>query len=151
MREIKFRAWDLIEKEWYKPVLEVYRGELFELVLSMSGHLSARKLVQGVEELWSDCPTSTGFIRYSERFKLMQYTGLKDKNGVEIYEGDILEGHDDGLVKVEWFQTGYTCFFDDDGNGIGLDEMCIWFGNNAEVIGNIYENPELVSSSGDEE
>lgn len=74
-----------------------------------------------------------------------QFTGLLDKNGKEIYEGDILSGHDDGNVVVQWSKgnTGWICSFAD-GNCIGLDEMCIWFGNHSTVIGNIYEHHELL-------
>lgn len=87
-----------------------------------------------------------GFYRHNgdwEECKLMQFTGLLDKNGKEIYEGDILSGHGDGDVEIRWGQTEWWCSFQD-GEGIALDEMCIWFGNNSEVTGNIYENPELI-------
>ena len=82
--------------------------------------------------------------------ELMQFTGLKDRHGKDIYEGDILDGHSDGLVKVVWRGTGWECDFDDEGN-IGLDEMCLWFGGNktVDVIRNIYENPDLVSPAPD--
>lgn len=67
--------------------------------------------------------------------EVMQYTGLKDKNGKEIYEGDIVEHWSDrkiGVKKViKWKNTGmYTGF-----NTIGI---------NVEIIGNIHENPELL-------
>lgn len=118
MREIKFRAWD---------------------------KSSSVMVYSGADVSWlSDKEVTVGdLVNSFEDESLMQYTGLKDKNGKEIYEGDILDGHDDGLVKVVWRGAGWECDFEDDGN-IGLDEMCIWFGNNSEVIGNIYENPELL-------
>ena len=79
-----------------------------------------------------------------ERFKLMQYTGLKDKQGKEIYEGDIVELQEKhwslswGPVEVVSFENG--CFYP---WGIGDWE----YPSEAYlVIGNIYENPELMKS-----
>lgn len=69
---------------------------------------------------------------------LMQYTGLKDKNGVEIYEGDILK-HGGYIGTVTWYKDT-ACFMQSMINSTGshlIDSTC-------EVIGNIYENPELV-------
>jgi uncharacterized phage protein (TIGR01671 family) len=68
---------------------------------------------------------------------LMQYTGLKDKNGVEIYEGDIVRFLDidgvDSVTEVEFREGGFYPFAPD------FIHWC-----NVEVIGNIYENPELL-------
>lgn len=129
MREIKFRAWNAGNNEWLS---------CGDIAIFSGGALSA----------FGNSPLSTeDFPKYYPLITLMQFTGLLDKYGVEIYEGDILSGHDDGLVKVEWrttdLSTGWQCLFADDVS-IGLDEMCLWFGNCAEVIGNIYQNPELL-------
>ena len=74
-----------------------------------------------------------------EILKLMQYTGLKDKNGVEIYEGDIVRhATDEGVYKVIFEDGGFYVknLFEYDFQPINEYPL--------EVIGNIYENPELL-------
>lgn len=74
---------------------------------------------------------------------LMQYTGLKDKNGKEIYEGDIVKCRPDTLREVKWVEydgyirCGYTPLCDNFYDcGLYFDDF--------EVVGNIYENKELL-------
>ena len=68
---------------------------------------------------------------------IMQYTGLKDKNGKEIYEGDILNSVGFYLSEVK-YDDNYAQFVATDINFLDSEEQ-EW-----EVIGNIYENPELL-------
>ena len=86
---------------------------------------------------------------------LMQSTGIKDKNGFEIYEGDILKLHaiflapDDKIGYLEYSpKYGYSIIFE--GNRLYRQEY--WASTNKlnyEVIGNIYESPELLEVSDD--
>jgi hypothetical protein len=71
------------------------------------------------------------------QYELMQFTGLKDKNGKEIYEGDICD-LDGEKVKISWsnLDSGF-CLEWGYKSRIGLSI-------HLEVIGNIYENPELL-------
>ena len=82
---------------------------------------------------------------------IMQFTGLKDKNGKEIYEGDILQNdQEESIVSVRWDETGANWqftehnIFMDDGVGRGNWNLNMGFAKQCEVIGNIYENPELL-------
>ena len=92
----------------------------------------------------------TGFYAYEE-FKLMQSTGNKDKNGKEIFEGDIIKFFDcdgDGYtVPVVW-DNDYACFSVDWGSNMltSFDYLEEFYTDlkDIEVIGNIYENLSLI-------
>lgn len=72
-----------------------------------------------------------------------QYTGLTDKNGKKIFEGDIVK-HNDVNYKIKYFEK-YTQFAGTrDKAGIGM----VWFNfNTCEVIGNIHDNPDLIGGN----
>ena len=123
MREIKFRAWDNIAGRFKTGT------ELAETIIRVE--------LDGAIEL-------KGAIYNISEVTLMQYTGLKDKNGVEIYEGDILCRYSRGehipdVRPVVWNQQAAQFRFDDLANPINYFQSI-------EVIGNIYENPELLEA-----
>ena len=134
MREIKFRAWDKPINRWYSPVYEAYDGRLEELNIGINGRLSLRTMKGNIDE-----------SIFKDRFDIMQYTGLKDKNSVEVYEGDIIDNGEDTRPRV--IHHGY-------GSNIttGLDTDPTLYNEylrseDIEIIGNIYENPELLKGN----
>ena len=124
MREIKFRIWDTENKEMLK-VQELDFEPTF-----YGGRIAIR-------------PDQYNDYFDTEDMILMQYTGLHDKNGKEIYEGDILkfiQWNDIYLVKY----IGTAFYLCRKGNN-GFNKITTW--NNAEkseIIGNITDNPELL-------
>ncbi|MBB6218204.1 putative phage protein (TIGR01671 family) [Anaerosolibacter carboniphilus] len=138
MREFKFRAWDKERECWYKPIHEAYKGNLFELLVGFEGDLFAHTMCGTEHEsLWPG------------RFELMQYTGLKDSQGVEIYEGDIVELYSDEIGSdipenfkgvVTYSGSGFHVFSEESCVGFELwQEIARW-----RIIGNIYENQDRI-------
>lgn len=124
----KFRAW--IFKE--KMMIDVFFIDLKESIITVN--------IEGIE-------SDTGFpiLSYEEIGKdcaLMQSIGIKDKNGKEIYEGDIMEFdfHDIGKQKaVVYFNQRYASF-----TLKPLDNFQYTDFQDGFVLGNVYENPELL-------
>ena len=85
---------------------------------------------------------------------IMQYTGKKDKNGIEIYEGDICKTNDDFykddkknkklLITIKWSQEACAYFACKGKEEVPLSWFSHFEFSTIEVIGNIYENPELI-------
>lgn len=127
MREIKFRAW-------------IKANKRMELCI-------------GVNPFYvSDCDR----LHWKhDEVELMQFTGLKDKNGKEIYEGDLIEVKTEKyhfISEIMWDETSASFEFQDTQNTYcGLDAINVFehgsslYGGFVEVIGNIHENLELLN------
>lgn len=147
MREIKFRVWSPEYREMF------YRPELYAIFYSATlppreKDVSCKLTDGGFHDDYDYGDDGGGAI-------LMQYTGLKDKNGKEIYEGDIVKGDWGGeeIFKVHWAQDGWRAEGKKRLRGWGdhpAKWVDHWIGSiacglaNHEIIGNIYENPELL-------
>lgn len=135
MREIKFRAWDK----------------------------KAKKFIPTRNIVWNDnglVGINMGFSRKEKRFigniKIMQYTGLKDKNGKDIYEGDLIkddEGEIEEVKPPEIFECdafkvyGYKFCSGHFIDARGEKTLERFYSHQPEIIGNIYENPDLIKDN----
>lgn len=122
MREFKFRAWDKERKQ----LLDVLGIEI----------MNKQCWVQDYVELDNG---NTRLIDFKD-CEIMQYTGLKDDKGNEIYEGDILKSDDIIIGKVTYWMGHYVIVNKyDDSNFLSNT-----IDYNVFIVGNIYENPELM-------
>lgn len=118
MRELKFRAWDISGSRKMSPIFGL-----------------------NCQELWAWCDKNKFECELDG--EIMQFTGLHDRDGKEIYEGDIIEYENYITCEVhtdiiEWKEC--TCFVGE----CTLYDVCIYPHKDIEVIGNIYEHKHLL-------
>ena len=132
MREIKFRAWDKLSKEMFNVE---------------SINFQERKVYRDI----------VSYRKFND-IELMQYTGLKDKNGKEIYEGDIVKFKDCSIDGTKEFYNIGVIEREGKRDELTISQLIFeksYFTENymdfinqtfelSEIIGNIYENPELL-------
>ena len=137
MKQTKFRAWDNLHKKMAE--VETLRFDSSETAIEQAFLHYYNTPLNNDNWLPRGC------------IDLMQFTGLLDKNGKGIYEGDIVdfsEGYDgmEGKYIISWKYGGFWLDYLD-----GKEPEWEWNpfsleGSNFEVIGNIYENPDLLNN-----
>ena len=133
MREIEFRAWD----------------KKYECMDDYGFYIrSDGRVFEPASTIYNTPNTQIEEVK--DRYILMQYTGLKDKNGNKIFEGDILKGVNGSINGEPWKFGPYIIEYEHEKSGFNVPfwgteedyDGTHWF----EVVGNIHDNPEMVKA-----
>lgn len=145
MNNLKFRVWDKENSKWYKAIYKAYKDCVEFMVVTMDGDLLMIKNGEIIHQ-----------SIFPNRFELVQSTGLFDKNGIEIFNGDIVKNFLDepAIVKFGEYMAGGTDFYAESAYGFyvqrllkgqEIEDDTETLGNH-EVIGNRFTNPELLNN-----
>jgi len=129
MSEIKFRAWDIANNDMFMVDSMAFRenGDVF------------RVWKRGTEG-------EGGLLIHSTSGRLMQYTGVKDVNGKDIYNGDIIKNYQGDIQTVRRGVGRWRAVLEKRATSFWPAQYLDCTYMEWDVIGNIYENPELVES-----
>lgn len=138
-KQIKFKVWNSAKKEWFVPTYEAYKGNLHDISITLSGKIMQRTFTEPAD------------IRNNHDFITVQFTGLKDVHGKEIYEGDILqEIYEDKAEESGFGKTIVEVVFKNGAFGWIGDITKKFFSFDSEpldtfeIVGNTFENSELL-------